>query len=87
MLDTVVVGTSLMVEGGASVISAFLSSHLVDLVIITIAPTLVGDGIGLLREGVRGSSLARGAGAHALSSRRSYLQNWSTSLRRRLGGT
>jgi len=59
---------SLMVEGGASVIGSFLaeasSSHntksdirrsVVDIVIVTVAPTLVGDdgigyGIGLARE-------------------------------------
>jgi 3,4-dihydroxy 2-butanone 4-phosphate synthase/GTP cyclohydrolase II len=33
---------SLMVEGGASVITAFLSQHLVDLIILTIAPVMVG---------------------------------------------
>lgn len=33
---------SLMVEGGASVITAFLSQGLVDIVILTIAPVLVG---------------------------------------------
>lgn len=46
------VGQSLMVEGGASVISAFLASGLVDLIVITIAPVLVGDGVSMLREGV-----------------------------------
>lgn len=56
-----------MVEGGASVISAFLASNLVDLVIITIAPVLVGDGIGLLREGVRPYLLPSRAAADARS--------------------
>jgi diaminohydroxyphosphoribosylaminopyrimidine deaminase/5-amino-6-(5-phosphoribosylamino)uracil reductase len=34
--------TSLMVEGGAQVITSFISSHLVDQVIVTVAPVLVG---------------------------------------------
>lgn len=34
--------SSLMVEGGASVISAFLASHLVDLLALTIVPQFVG---------------------------------------------
>lgn len=40
-------GGSLMVEGGASIISSFLDSGLVDLVIITIAPIFVGEGVGV----------------------------------------
>ena len=44
---------SLMVEGGAAVISSFLTSGLVDLIIITIAPVYVGDGIGVFRPEVR----------------------------------
>ncbi|KAI5481940.1 Ras-related protein Rab-18 [Pseudohyphozyma bogoriensis] len=45
-------GDSLMVEGGASIISSFLTSKLVDLVIITIAPVLVGEGVGMVSPGV-----------------------------------
>jgi 2,5-diamino-6-(ribosylamino)-4(3H)-pyrimidinone 5'-phosphate reductase len=43
-----------MVEGGASVISSFLSTPgLVDLVIVTVAPVLVGDdGVSAAKEGV-----------------------------------
>lgn len=41
-----------MVEGGASIISSFLTSGLVDLIIITIAPKFVGDGIGVFQGGV-----------------------------------
>lgn len=33
-----------MVEGGAAVISSFLGSGVVDGLLITVAPTLVGDG-------------------------------------------
>lgn len=50
------VGRSLMIEGGASVISTFLASGLVDLVVITIAPVLVGDGVSMLSEGVSASA-------------------------------
>ncbi|GAA5905475.1 hypothetical protein JCM5296_005883 [Sporobolomyces johnsonii] len=43
-------GRSLMVEGGASVITSFLSSGLVDLVVVTVAPVLVGaDGVSMAR--------------------------------------
>lgn len=35
---------SLMVEGGARVISSFLQSGLVDSLIITVCPTMVGEG-------------------------------------------
>lgn len=45
VLESKYIGRSLMVEGGASIISAFLASNLVDLVVITIAPVLIGDGI------------------------------------------
>ncbi|GEM06577.1 hypothetical protein Rt10032_c01g0594 [Rhodotorula toruloides] len=47
-------GRSLMVEGGASVISSFLSTPgLVDLVIVTVAPVLIGDdGVSVTKEGV-----------------------------------
>ena len=34
---------SLMVEGGASVISSFIGSGLVDRLVVTVCPTLVGD--------------------------------------------
>ncbi|SCV68810.1 BQ2448_931 [Microbotryum intermedium] len=44
-------GRSLMVEGGAKVIASFLESGLVDLLIITVAPTIVGEGIRALRQG------------------------------------
>ena len=50
---------SLMVEGGASVISSFLVSGLVDLVIITIAPVYVGDGIGVFQPGVSSFASSR----------------------------
>lgn len=51
-------GRSLMVEGGASVISSFLATPgLVDLVIVTVAPVLVGDeGVSVTKEGVRSLS-------------------------------
>lgn len=39
--------SSVMVEGGASVVSSFLKSGLCDLVIITIAPTLFGTGLSI----------------------------------------
>lgn len=47
---------SLLVEGGAQVITSFLSAHLVDQVVITIAPLLIGglrilDHIGRLNHG------------------------------------
>ncbi|GAA5944888.1 hypothetical protein JCM10213_006625 [Rhodosporidiobolus nylandii] len=46
-------GRSLMVEGGASVISSFLASKLVDLVIVTVAPVLVGaEGVSVTRPGL-----------------------------------
>lgn len=41
-----------MIEGGSSVITSFLASGLADLVIVTIAPHLVGDGVGIKRESV-----------------------------------
>lgn len=34
---------SLMVEGGATVISSFIASGLVDRLVVTVCPTLVGD--------------------------------------------
>lgn len=48
--------TSLLVEGGAQVITSFLSAHLADQVVITIAPLLIGglrilDNIGRLNHG------------------------------------
>jgi hypothetical protein len=55
VLDREFVGRSLMVEGGTSVISALLSSRLVDLVVITIAPVLIGDGISMIQGVVRRS--------------------------------
>lgn len=45
-------GRALMVEGGSSVITSFLASGLADLVIVTIAPHVVGDGVGIERESV-----------------------------------
>lgn len=55
-------GRSIMVEGGASVISSFLSTPgLVDLVIVTVAPVLVGDdGVSAAKEGVSGFLAAAG---------------------------
>ena len=50
---------SLMVEGGASVITNFLSSGLVDRVMITIAPIFVG-GLRLLEERLDGMPRLRG---------------------------
>ncbi|GAA5872692.1 hypothetical protein JCM16303_004609 [Sporobolomyces ruberrimus] len=47
--DTMCFGRSLMIEGGASVISSFLNSPEVDMIVTTVAPTFVGDGIELLR--------------------------------------
>lgn len=49
----------LMVEGGATVISAFLSQGLADLLVITIAPLLVG-GVHALRQGSLSSVLRLG---------------------------
>ncbi|GAA6043156.1 hypothetical protein JCM8097_004346 [Rhodosporidiobolus ruineniae] len=47
-------GRSLMVEGGASVISSFLASGLVDLVIVTVAPVLIGsEGVSVTRPGLK----------------------------------
>lgn len=37
---------TLMVEGGASVIASFLNSGFVDRLIVTVSPTLVGNGVG-----------------------------------------
>lgn len=67
LLDQSFVGRSLMVEGGASVISSFLASGLVDLVVITIAPTMVGDGISMLRGGVSPSPSFRTCRAEVTS--------------------
>ena len=39
-------------SGGATVISAFLASGLVDLVVVTIAPVFVGEGISMIRPNV-----------------------------------
>jgi len=41
-----------MIEGGSSIISSFLSDPEVDLVVTTVAPTLVGQGVDLIRRGV-----------------------------------
>lgn len=41
-----------MVEGGAGVISSFLQQGLFDLLIITIAPVIVGDGVSAVKSGV-----------------------------------
>jgi len=38
---------NVMVEGGASVLSAFMQSHLMDCLCITIAPILIGNEQGL----------------------------------------
>lgn len=43
---------SVMVEGGATIISSMLASGLVDLLVVTIAPVLVGEGIGLFQKQV-----------------------------------
>lgn len=51
---------SIMVEGGASIISSLLSSGLVDLLVVTIAPVLVGEGIGLFQNQVTSILLASG---------------------------
>ena len=45
-------GRSLMIEGGSSIISGFLPSPKVDLVVATVAPIYVGDGVDLIRPGV-----------------------------------
>ncbi|GAA5890946.1 hypothetical protein JCM6882_008863 [Rhodosporidiobolus microsporus] len=48
-----VFGRSLMVEGGASVITSFLASGLVDLVFVTVAPVLVGsEGVSVTQPGI-----------------------------------
>lgn len=48
-----------MVEGGASVISTFLASGMVDLVVMTVAPVLIGDGVSMLSEGVSSRAARR----------------------------
>ncbi|EJU02594.1 hypothetical protein DACRYDRAFT_78429 [Dacryopinax primogenitus] len=57
---------SLMVEGGQRVITSFLASGLIDLLIVTVAPILVGPaGIGFVRESPLGTGtggVAGGAG-------------------------
>lgn len=63
-----------MVEGGASIISSFLESGLVDLVIITIAPVLIGNGVRVIRSGVRAS-------AYETLSAEEYLTNVSLRFR------
>lgn len=45
--------SSVMVEGGATVLSSFLKSDLCDLVIITIAPTLFGTGLSMVSRSNR----------------------------------
>ncbi|KAM0752723.1 bacterial bifunctional deaminase-reductase [Meredithblackwellia eburnea MCA 4105] len=51
LVSTQVKNSSLMVEGGASVISSFLASGLVDLVVITIAPVFVGaEGVSMMKD-------------------------------------
>ncbi|GAA5964375.1 hypothetical protein JCM21900_001433 [Sporobolomyces salmonicolor] len=46
-------GRALMVEGGSSVITSFLGSRLVDLVVVTVAPVLVGaEGVSMARPGI-----------------------------------
>ncbi|KZT62648.1 bacterial bifunctional deaminase-reductase, partial [Calocera cornea HHB12733] len=43
--------TSLMVEGGQRVLSSFLAQGLLDLLVVTVAPVMVGpDGVGFVRE-------------------------------------
>jgi len=50
-------GRSLMIEGGSSIISSFLSAPEVDMIVTTVAPTFVGeDGVGLLKPGVSPNS-------------------------------
>ncbi|GAA5853497.1 hypothetical protein JCM8547_002478 [Rhodosporidiobolus lusitaniae] len=52
--DPTLFGRSLMVEGGASVITSFLASGLVDLVIVTVAPVLVGaEGVSVTQPGIK----------------------------------
>ncbi|GAA5831403.1 hypothetical protein JCM11251_004014 [Rhodosporidiobolus azoricus] len=52
-LSSRIFGRSVMVEGGASVITSFLASALVDLVIVTVAPVLVGsEGVSVTQPGV-----------------------------------
>ncbi|KZO96351.1 hypothetical protein CALVIDRAFT_113718 [Calocera viscosa TUFC12733] len=54
---------SLMVEGGQRVIFSFLSQGLFDLLIVTVAPTLVGpEGVGFARRGVLGGGAAGAVG-------------------------
>ena len=52
VLDEVVVGESVMVEGGAGVINSFLRSGLVDLVVVTTAPITVREGVSVAQLGV-----------------------------------
>ncbi|GAA5896599.1 2,5-diamino-6-(ribosylamino)-4(3H)-pyrimidinone 5'-phosphate reductase [Sporobolomyces salmoneus] len=46
-------GRSLMIEGGSSVISSLLPSPEIDLVITTVAPVYVGEGVELFRPGTK----------------------------------
>ncbi|GAA5831234.1 hypothetical protein JCM3766R1_002977 [Sporobolomyces carnicolor] len=46
-------GRSLMIEGGSTVISAFLSCPVIDLIIATVAPVYVGEGVDLLHGEIR----------------------------------
>ncbi|KAJ3020872.1 UNVERIFIED_CONTAM: 2,5-diamino-6-(ribosylamino)-4(3H)-pyrimidinone 5'-phosphate reductase [Siphonaria sp. JEL0065] len=52
--------SSIMVEGGARVISSFLNSDLVDRIIITIAPLFVGDGVKAIAENTDDKTNASG---------------------------
>ncbi|KAK4058220.1 2,5-diamino-6-(ribosylamino)-4(3H)-pyrimidinone 5'-phosphate reductase [Microbotryomycetes sp. JL221] len=45
-------GNSVMVEGGAQVISTVLAQGLCDIVIITVSPKIVGDGVSAFQPGV-----------------------------------
>ncbi|GAA6007209.1 hypothetical protein JCM11491_003045 [Sporobolomyces phaffii] len=43
-------GRSLMIEGGSSIISSFLPAPEVDMIVTTVAPVYVGEGVDLLRH-------------------------------------
>lgn len=44
-------GKNIFVDGGAQVVNALLKSHLIDEMIVSVIPILVGDGIRLFKDG------------------------------------
>ncbi|KAM0793029.1 hypothetical protein ACM66B_000520 [Microbotryomycetes sp. NB124-2] len=48
-----VLGSSVMIEGGAKMISNVLAQGLANLVIVTVSPNIVGDGVSAYKQGVK----------------------------------